>query len=120
MRVHSLDINTKLLQHVSGPAKCLIMKDKTLSDSCLVESCTAHCLVRDQNKRGKVRLNGVELVVFNCNVQNEREYKIGCKLMQSFLTSVKVNLYRVLKCSQLKNRLFPGKVPSDRARVSAG
>jgi len=60
-------------EEVSGPAKCLTMKDKTRSDSCLVETCTDHCLLRNRNKKQ----------------QNEREYKIGCKLMQSYFTSVK-------------------------------
>jgi len=69
----SLDINTEPFHHVSGPAKCLSLKDKSKSDSCLVERCTEQCLVREQNNKQ----------------QNEREYKIGCKLMQSFFTSVK-------------------------------
>merc|ERR1712241_803146 len=58
---------------VSGPAKCLVMKDKTQTDSCLVARCTEHCILRE----------------INYKQENEREYKIGCKLMQSFFTSVK-------------------------------
>ena len=53
----SLDINTKPFHHVSGPAKCLSLKDKTKSDSCLVERCTEQCLVREQNNKQQVRLD---------------------------------------------------------------
>jgi len=49
------------------------MKDKTQTDSCLVARCTEHCILRE----------------INYKQENEREYKIGCKLMQSFFTSVK-------------------------------
>jgi len=63
----------KASEEVSGPAKCLSLKDKTKSDFCLVEKCTEHCLVREQHNKQ----------------QNEREYKIGCKLMQSIFASVK-------------------------------
>ena len=52
-------------------------------------------------------------------LQNEREYKIGCKLMQSFFTSVKVKPI-FMRFSSADLCYVPGKVPSNRARVSAG
>ena len=118
----SLDINTDPFHHVSGPAKCLSLKDKTKSDSCLVERCTEQCLVREQNNKQQVRLDFIitkSWLIFY--VQNQREYKIGCKLMQSFFTSVKVN--PVIWSSQVMTDhwiVLPGEVPSNRARVSAG